>query len=349
MYVFICLVFFLCVERRNVFQSNFDVFCDKTCSIRIESLKKIMHILIVSLFLISALLLSSASPICLNVIKVLNLEEIKNCELDYIIKYSKTKENFYGENFKKYPDVQYEQALCDSYINRSLDEYYESLAVIYKTSKDAFVSNNTNFIINSMKKRNFSYVIEILFITSDTLPSLSTSKLREMMQNIERSMVKRVLSIVNKNSQDDTQSEYFESLVEPKDQDLIIEKVTMHCWKINLIAKGFLDGATFNVTNDPLLLDITDKLCSKYIKTSKIVKIAELLELIEPVFEDISANTISCIEKFIEKHQMIEVATRVTILANNDDYYFTDEQTNSEKRAFMKKIKWLYADIESNC
>lgn len=281
-----------------------------------------MNFIIASLFLISGLLLSSTSPISARNISFLNYEEIKNCELDYIIKYSNTEGNFYAEYFNKYPDVHYEQALCDNYINQYLDEFYERLSIIYKTEKDKTLSKNSDCIINSMKKRNMSYKIEFLFIGSSTFPILSKSMKREMTKNIERSMDIFVRLIINKCSQDDVQSEYFDELVKEKDRDLVVERIVMYCWKKNLIDNVSLSDETY------------DGDCTHIIETTNL-------------FEKASANTNRCIKKYIEKHQMFEVVTRIIVLANEKS--FTDKQKFSEKRSFMEKIKSLYTDVESNC
>lgn len=307
-----------------------------------------MKFILFSFLLLLGFIFTSASPTGDDITN-LTVKEINNCRLDYIIKHSKTEGNFYEESFKKFPNVQYKQVSCDKYIELKFDEYYENLSYFYKTNKQRVLSNNSNCIINNLKTKNITYPIEMLFIRSTYLPIYSQSKIKKMIQNIERSREMTVSSVINKCIENDFQELFFESLIDKKCQYEIVKQATTNCREKELIAKGFVaEGEkTFNLTESPHLKDITDDDCLEYLAINKIKTEGNLMERIEQNFEKLSGNTIRCIEKYIQKHQMFEVASRIIVLSSNES--FTDKQKQSEKDMFMKKIKSLYAEIESGC
>lgn len=307
-----------------------------------------MKFMLFSFLVLLGLVSASASPTGVDNTN-LTVKQITNCQLDYIIKHSKTEGNFYQEYFKKYPEVKYNQASCEKYINLNLDQHGENLSNFYKTHKPGLDSNRTDCIIYNLKTKQLTYPIEKLFIRSTVLPVYSLSKKKEMIQNIERSRDIIESSIIHKCIEDGFQEIFFKSLINKNGQYLIIDQVTTYCREKELIATGFVaEGEkSFNLTESQHLEGIIDEGCSEYLAIDKIKTEGFLIEAIEPIFEKRSGSTILCIEKHIQQHQIYEVMSRIIVLSSNES--FTDEQKQAEKEKFMKKMKSLYAEIESAC
>lgn len=282
----------------------------------------------------------------------MNQEGVYNCLLDYITENSQIETHFYRKAFERLEDIEYDQDLCDDFIEKKSNDFY--LQTLHHLSKDNEFKDYSICIIENLKKRSFAmHEIKSIFINhvGDINYAKNFSEKHEkqwemMEMNLQNSMVKAIDNAANACTLEKSFSNVFEKLAVRHDDESLTtdQQIQNYCVRSYLITNKFIDKNVYRVQRNPYNVDTTGVNCSKLVSDLKFRYDALLLEQFKQNSERITTSIVNCIKKAISKHSYFETSFRIAVLAE-DIYFVSGTQRENEKRVFIHKMKLLYTDV----